>query len=264
MNKEFIEALKQHLRFAGIDDWFPFAEIDAFAATWAASQATTNPTQDSIQNIMHQAQVFASTWSLVGSKIAPMTMADADEAKAELRRMLEGFAASLPSSPENPENYPRGNDEPIFHLRSHGDVTAAQLRELTKQKPAGPEIDTSPEALRALADYISRGAQRSQDHHRLLEAARTLRAVADEKEAEEKVFSVGFAEHIKELQQKIDELKWAKAVPEGWVLMPKELPDSLLGLLWLELGDSPCKQHAKEAWAAMLAAAPHAPKGPKT
>lgn len=50
----------------------------------------------------------------------------------------------------------------------------------------------------------------------------------------------------------------APAVPPGFVLVPVEPTPEMLNLLWLELGDHPCKQHALEAWQAAIAAAPSA------
>lgn len=44
-----------------------------------------------------------------------------------------------------------------------------------------------------------------------------------------------------------------------WKLVPVEPTGDMLNLLWLELGDHPCREHAMDAWRSALAAAPDAP-----
>jgi hypothetical protein len=50
------------------------------------------------ENVMDQAQVFASAWSLVGGRFdAGCALDAANMAKADLRQMVTGFAAQAPS-----------------------------------------------------------------------------------------------------------------------------------------------------------------------
>jgi hypothetical protein len=45
-----------------------------------------------------------------------------------------------------------------------------------------------------------------------------------------------------------------------WVMVPSEPTEEMLNLLWLELGDHPSREHAKDAWRSALDAAPAAPQ----
>lgn len=50
----------------------------------------TTQTEVLINSLMEQAQVFASSWSLIGGRFdGGNAMRDAEEAKAELRQMIE-------------------------------------------------------------------------------------------------------------------------------------------------------------------------------
>ena len=45
-----------------------------------------------------------------------------------------------------------------------------------------------------------------------------------------------------------------------WVMVPREPTKEMTDLLWLELGDHPSREHAKDAWRSALDAAPAAPQ----
>jgi hypothetical protein len=104
-------------------------------------------------HIMDQAQVFASAWSLVGGVFdSGNAMADAEEAKEELRDMVDGL---LQSHVEQIE----GVADAVESLVDWHANKIRQLQELKDGAVAGTTIDFGGDCTVTLTEDMSKGMQ---------------------------------------------------------------------------------------------------------
>lgn len=149
---EVVDALRALLPLPHVDDEALARAVQEGGKADATGQADPLPSvehikelaQEAFDQVMEQAQVFASAWSLVGGRFdTGNAMADAEEAKAELRTLVRALA-DLTAQTVRPIEAEA--DEPVYHLRGYGDVSASDLDAYYKAHAAKAEPVTNDAA----------------------------------------------------------------------------------------------------------------------